>query len=363
VVILTALPVEFQAVLALLRDQSSLVHAQGTRFVKGRLPGSAATIAVARIGQGNLTSAAITERARQWLDPHVLLFVGVGGGLKPEVELGDVVVATKVHHLHPGKETSAGFSARPVTGAVSHKLEQAAGTALCARPWRTWVPDAVRATWQAPAPQVHFQPVIAGEVVLNSSDTPLRDQITFHYGDAVAIEMESAGVARVADLSQGLHILTLRGISDHADAGKAEADASGSQHRASAHAAAAVAALLCELLPDTTEPVVAHQTVHPATVNKIRAPDAEWVKALMAFGDMAKADFRQGLLSDMGRILGLPHAFSAAESAMARDHVREIVRRMNAYRDPPAAHAALYEALEFARPDDAALDELRRLLP
>lgn len=250
-VVLTALPVEFQAVLRLLCDQSTLVHPQGTSLVKGTLPGLGGTVAVARIGAGNLTSATIAERVRQWLRPRALLFVGVAGGLKPEARLGDVVVSTKVYHLHPGKETPEGFHARPVPGAVSHRLEQAAGIALCSESWRKWVPDEVRATWQEVGPRVHFQPIIAGEVVLNSSVTPLRDQITFHYGDALAIEMESAGVARVADLSEDLRILTLRGISDHANANKGVADASGSQHRASAHAAAAWAAFACELLPET----------------------------------------------------------------------------------------------------------------
>ncbi|MGA5505829.1 nucleosidase [Streptomyces umbrinus] len=336
VVILTALPVELQAVLLLLLDQSTLVHPEGTRFVKGTLPGVAGTVAVARIGAGNLSAAVITERARQWLRPQALLFVGVAGGLKPEAQLGDVVVSTKVHYLHPGKETRDGFNARPVPGAVSHRLEQAAGIALSTGTWRKWVPDEVQATWHGTGPRVHFEPIVAGEVVLNSPVTPLRDQIAFHYGDALAIEMESAGVARAAALSEDLRILTLRGISDRADSGKDEADSSGSQHRASAHAAAAAAALVCELLLETAGPGGQSRVGRPAgAMDKASVPDAEWVKALMAFDDMARGDFRHGLLSDMGRVLGLPHAFIAAESAVARDHVREIVRRMNAYRDPP----------------------------
>jgi hypothetical protein len=48
---------------------------------------------------------------------------------------------------------------------------------------------------------------------------------------------------------------------------------------------------------------------------------------------------------------------------MARDHVREIVRRMNDYRDPQAARRAVYTALAFARPYDAALEELGRMVP
>ncbi|MGW9396392.1 5'-methylthioadenosine/S-adenosylhomocysteine nucleosidase family protein [Streptomyces sp. NPDC055642] len=362
--VLTALPVEFRALSHLLLDRSTLVHPQGTSLVKGRLPGLGGTVAVACIGAGNLTSAAIAERIRQWLRPQALLFVGVAGGLKPEARLGDVVVSTKVYHLHPGKETPEGFHARPVPGAVSHRLEQAAGIALCSESWLKWVPDDVRATWQEDGPHVHFQPIIAGEVVLNSAVTPLRDQITFHYGDALAIEMESAGVARVADLSEDLRILTLRSISDHADADKGEADASGSQHRASAHAAAAAAALACELLPETAGPGGSSRAVLSAgAMGEASAPETEWVRALMAFDDMARGDFRHGVLTDMGRILGLPHAFMATESPMARDHVRETVRRMKTYRDAPAACRALYVALQNARPDDGALEGLSRLLP
>jgi hypothetical protein len=197
-----------------------------------------------------------------------------------------------------------------VPGAVSHRLEQAAGTALCAETWYTWVPDDVRETWKEAGPRVHFEPAIAGEVVLNSSDTPMRTQIMSNYEDSVAIEMESAGVSQTAALSEGLQILTLRGISDHADPDKGSDDASGSQHRASAHAAAA-AALVCERCPTRMDmPVrVRRRPLDGSDVDKPSFTDTDWVNALMAFGDMAKTDFRQNLLSDMGRILGLPHAF------------------------------------------------------
>ncbi|WP_413254533.1 hypothetical protein [Streptomyces europaeiscabiei] len=54
-----------------------------------------------------------------------MLFVGVAGGLKPSAALGDVVVATKVHHLHPGKEAPGGFRARPIPG--RHVAQPGAG--------------------------------------------------------------------------------------------------------------------------------------------------------------------------------------------------------------------------------------------
>ncbi|MFJ5228904.1 hypothetical protein ACIQBJ_03295 [Kitasatospora sp. NPDC088391] len=372
VVVLTALPVEARAVEDLLVDREPLVHPEGTRAVRGRLPGTSGSVAVVRSGTGNLGTAAIAERVRTWLEPRALLFVGVAGGLKPEVRLGDVVVATVVHHAHPGKETSEGFRARPATSAASHVLEQTAGVALGSDTWWVAAPDLP----SAHPPQVHFKPIVAAEVVLNSLDAPLRNQIDFHYGDAVAVEMESAGLYRVADLSRDLQVLTLRGISDHADEGKAGADAAGSQHRASVHAAAALRALLLELEPrPAPAPLpgsVAPSAPAPAPAPWIGAtpaepapspPDAELVDALMAFDDMSRTAFRQDLLSDLGHLLGLARPFTTAESPVARDHVRDLARRLRTYRNPAAAYAALYQVLAAARPDDRALDGLRLLLP
>ncbi|WP_327674126.1 5'-methylthioadenosine/S-adenosylhomocysteine nucleosidase family protein [Kitasatospora sp. NBC_00458] len=413
-VVLTALPVEYRAVRGLLGSTVKRQHPSGTVFVAGVLPGTRWEVVLARVGEGNLRAAVLAERAHQWLGPDALFFVGVAGGLKPDVRIGDVVVATKVHHLHPGKDSADGFLARPVPGAVSHLLEQNAWHALSDDSWFTSGsserPGSPVGRGPVEVPAVHFKPVVAGEVVLNAPGSPLREQIRWHYDDAVAVEMESAGVAAAASLGHDLHILTVRGISDHADGEKAAADATGSQDRAAANAAAALAAILRDLDPDDLPPRGPDRAVRPGAdrdavrpaagyggdhidfrhgtflapvVGKADAgptarppvtapeptvpgavwPDAVWVEALLAFGDMARAAFRQDVLTDMGRILDLPHPFLAAEYPVARDHVREIVGRVNAYKDAPAARAALHRALESARPDDRALVALSRLLP
>lgn len=241
--VLTALPVEFLAVRALLDDPVEREHPAGTIFFEGTLRGDASCqVALARVGKGNLGAAVIAERASSWYSPEALFFTGVAGGLSPKVALGDVVVATVIHHIHPGKEDAVGFRAAPASSAISHRLEQAAFAALQDDSWYERVPVELRAT--ATPPPVHFAPIAAGEVMLNSLDAPLRQQIGRHYADAVAIEMESAGIARAAVLAEGTRILTIRGISDHADGAKAVADAAGSQRRAAAHAAAATAAVV-----------------------------------------------------------------------------------------------------------------------
>lgn len=234
-VILTALPLEYHAVRERLADLETKWHPDGTGVEVGRHQGQHATwqVALAELGDGNQAAAALTGRLQSWLQPYAMFFVGVAGGLKDDIELDDVVVATRVHAYHGGKESAEGFKARPHSWEASHRLLQAARFAL--RP----------SEWNGTA---HFKPVAAGEVVLNSAESALAAQLDTHYNDAVAIEMESAGVAEAAHLASALW-LTIRGISDKADGHKHLADAGGSQKSAATKAAEAAFAVLSVLKP------------------------------------------------------------------------------------------------------------------
>ncbi|MFE2585868.1 nucleosidase [Streptomyces sp. NPDC059378] len=237
-VILTALPLEYEAVRARLTDVRRREAPSGTRFDTGSLPGTPWEVAVAEIGMGSETAAVITNEAHSWLKPEVLLFVGVAGSLKDDVRIGDVVVATKVYAYHGGKQTPDGFLARPGAWPASHRLLQAARAALR------------RGTgWHDPEPPVHFAPVAAGDVVLADAGSELTAFLKRTFNDAAAIEMEAAGVAQAAQLTGTLQALVIRGISDLADGNKGAADAAGSQPRAATHAATAAAATLAELMP------------------------------------------------------------------------------------------------------------------
>jgi nucleoside phosphorylase len=87
-------------------------------------------------------------------------------------------------------------------------------------------------------PTVHFKPIASGEVILSAPDTALAARLHASYNDAVAVEMESAGVAQAAHLNRSLPVLSVRGISDRADTGKHRADAAGWQQVAAGCAAA-----------------------------------------------------------------------------------------------------------------------------
>lgn len=212
VVVLTAQLLEYKAVRAQLTDLRRSAHREGTGFEVGYLRGSPMRIALARTGGGNAPTAVLAERAITMFAPQALLFVGVAGSLVPEVELGDVVVATRIYAPHGGVEEFGEVLAWPRAFEAPHELLDLAEHLAITRAWRSPAMDAVPDDFT-----LHFQPIAAGEVVLNSPDTPLMQQLRLHYNDAVAIEMESIGAAQAAHLNRSLPALTVRGISDMAD--------------------------------------------------------------------------------------------------------------------------------------------------
>ncbi|WP_329620021.1 5'-methylthioadenosine/S-adenosylhomocysteine nucleosidase [Streptomyces sp. NBC_01255] len=231
-VILTALPVEYDAVREHLRDAKEVVHDDGTRVEQGRLEGALWSVVIAELGVGAINAAALTTQIVGWLRPQVLLFVGVAGGLKDDVAIGDVVIGTKVYAVHGGKQTPQGFLARPEAWNGSHRLVQTARAALRDM-------EDVRG---------HFKPIACGDVVLADDKSAFAEYIRANYNDACAIEMEGAGAAHAAHLN-GQDALVIRGISDRANPDKHEADASGSQQRAAEQAAGVAAAILRKQQP------------------------------------------------------------------------------------------------------------------
>src|SRR6266498_2087470 len=185
VVILTALDVEYQAILAHLTGLSEAPHPAGTLFEVGELRQSLCRVAVGLTGSGNTNAAVVAERAIAMFHPRALFFVGISGALHDDLALGDVVFATKVYAYHGGRADDRGFHAAPDAWYPAHPLEQIAHQLARTNAWRRRLPD-------GDGRSLYLRPVAAGEVVLNSATHPLRDQLDRHYADAAAIEMESA---------------------------------------------------------------------------------------------------------------------------------------------------------------------------
>jgi nucleoside phosphorylase len=253
-VVLTALEVEYRAVREHLTALQVWEHPAGTLFELGTIRGSKVRIALAIAGEGNQSSAVVTERACGAFSPRMVLLVGVAGALHTEVALGDVVVATRIYAYQGGKEDPSGFLVRPRAWDAPHHLEQRARYLTRTSWWRRLLPDVTNCGFR-----VHFKPVLAGEVVFDSPDSSLAELAYRHYNDAVAVEMESAGVSLAARLNRALPVLTIRGISDRADGAKATCDSAGWPAVAAARAAAFALTLVASVenqavgtIPDIT---------------------------------------------------------------------------------------------------------------
>ncbi|MEU4150476.1 5'-methylthioadenosine/S-adenosylhomocysteine nucleosidase [Streptomyces sp. NPDC026659] len=248
IVVFTALPLEYRAVRSHVVGLQRIDHEAGTIFEHGQIPGTNWEVYLTQVGQGNQGAAVLTERAIQMIRPDAVFFTGIAGGMKDDLTLGDVVVATRVFAYHGGKQEST-FKTRPETWPASHRLEQAARFAALDPHWAHVLLPAGRE-----APEVHFKPIAAGEVVVNARASALQDLLDEHYNGVAAIETEGAGFAGAASLADQVPALVIRGISDWADGSKQQTDAGGFQLVAADNAAAMTIAVVKALpSPETSK--------------------------------------------------------------------------------------------------------------
>jgi adenosylhomocysteine nucleosidase len=239
IAILTAMNLEYSAVRAQMSDITVYTHPMGTRFEVGYINGC--RVCLALTGKGNQSAAVLTERAVTAFAPTAVIFVGVAGALRPRLSLGDVVVATHVYAYHGATSHDGGVTARPRTWELSHRVHQIAAHLERTSDWAPPPPEG------SPPPRVHFGPVAAGEIVHYSAVSDARQWLREHYSDAIAIEMEAAGVAQAGHLNDAIPTIMVRGISDYADESKSSTDDAGWQPRAATNAAAFASALVAEL--------------------------------------------------------------------------------------------------------------------
>ncbi len=233
-VILTAIPLEYLAVKKHLIHLEEMTHPKGDVYEKGIFKGEYHDweIGIAEVGAGNNTCALKTERAINYFNPEVILFVGIAGGVK-DLNLGDVVAAEKAYGYESGKVGKSGFLVRPVVGMSSYEIFERAKADAKKQDWKLRLPKIYRKKKL----KVITKPIAAGEKVVAKKRSEVYSLIYNAYNDTVAVEMEGSGFYTACHANGNLQFLIIRGISDLL-ANKSETDAKGYQQIAARNASA-----------------------------------------------------------------------------------------------------------------------------
>lgn len=217
IAILSAMPEELSAVLALMPDEQPKKVA-GREFWCGHLQGHDVVAVLSRIGK--VAAATTATVLIEHFGVQRMVFTGVAGGLHPDVRVGDVVVASRfmqhdldVSPLFPRYTVPYyGCDAFAADIALSAALQTAAGTVL-QDPAAVLGAEAVQ-TFNLNQARLHRGLVVSGDrfVATAAESNRLRSDLP----EALVVEMEGAAVAQVCH-DYGVPFAAVRTVSDRAD--------------------------------------------------------------------------------------------------------------------------------------------------
>jgi nucleoside phosphorylase len=210
--ILTAISLEYQAVMAHLTNVEELSTERGAIYEQGGFVAGKHRwqVVVHEAGAGNVQAAGAAERAIGYLQPDVVLFVGIAGGVK-DVKIGDVVASTKVYNYDTGKEGKT-TKMRPELFRATYAMEQRAKAVARQGQWRQRLLKSI-----LPEPQAFVGPIASGERVIASTHSRTYALLRKSFNDALAVEMEGYGFLYSAFTNRQVEALVVRGISDLLD--------------------------------------------------------------------------------------------------------------------------------------------------
>jgi adenosylhomocysteine nucleosidase len=170
------------------------------------------------VGKVNAAMAAMMLITEFYCGP--LIMAGVAGSLDPAIPVGDIVIGTRlVQHDYgamidrrikayqpgelplPGLEGVVGYAMLP-------KLEEKVRRILRGMDLPTLSPQVTGGATRVP--NLHFGTIVSGDTFVNCPAT--RDILAFEFG-ALAVEMEGAAIAQVADRF-GHPLVVVRAVSD-----------------------------------------------------------------------------------------------------------------------------------------------------
>ncbi|RKU14035.1 hypothetical protein C6502_02480 [Candidatus Poribacteria bacterium] len=195
---------------------------EGIQFLTGTLNGQ--NVVIARTGVAKVNAAMTATLVIQHFHPNQLIFTGVAGGLNPDLQIGDIVIAQKTAQHDLGRLESAdieNFGVRnPINGKRNPVFFPADPELL--RITEAALADIKLNPFQTPQGQRHPR-IIRGIVVTGDIFVAFDAKKTALHKNlgADAVEMEGAAVAQIC-WQQNVPCLVIRSLSDNAGANASE---------------------------------------------------------------------------------------------------------------------------------------------
>jgi nucleoside phosphorylase len=254
-IVITALQSERAAVIEHLSGVIEETHPRGSVYRRGIFDERSEPwdVLVAEIGAGNENAAAEAQRAIEFFDPEVALFVGIAGAIK-DLDHGSVVASSEIYNYESGKDRDDIFEIRPKVELPGYSLLQRARHEAGEPDWRSRIKPSPGSDSKAidqvgilkTPPIARIGPIAAGAKLLASTRSKLYEFLRANYNDAVAVEMEGYGFLRAVYINQPVQGIIIRGISDRIGDKNAAADGFW-QPIAARHAAAFAFQVLAKL--------------------------------------------------------------------------------------------------------------------
>ena len=206
---------------ALLREMDAVTVTRiGMRdYHEGTLYGRPCVLVLARVGKVAAAATAVTLIREFGIDR--LLFTGLAGGIAPQAQIGDVVVADSLlqHDLdasplfprhHIPLLACSRIDADPTLSAAVVK----AARGFLSEDWHTEISPAAKDAFELSEPRVHTGLIVSGDQFVANAHSvrALQDILP----EALCVEMEGAAVAQVCHEYEA-RFAVVRTVSDRAD--------------------------------------------------------------------------------------------------------------------------------------------------
>ena len=195
---------------------------EGIQFLTGTLKNQ--HVVIARTGVAKVNAAMTATLVIQHFRPNRVIFTGVAGGLNPDLQIGDIVIAQKTAQHDLGRLESAEIENTGVRNPINGKRNPVFFPAdpELLRITETALADIKLNPFQTPQGQRHPR-IIRGTVVTGDIFVAFdAKKAALHQNlSADAVEMEGAAVAQIC-WQQGIPCLVIRSLSDNAGANASE---------------------------------------------------------------------------------------------------------------------------------------------